>query len=146
MKAKQKNIKKTSIAEKATVPGQRLHLDLSKLTVKSETPDNVAINQDNWKVMFCKATGKKWIDFTVTNNDMVEHTCEHLNKLKAQDIPARYIYLDPAGEKNLLAKHAGSRNWAVLQPLDFDYTSQDTHSTTGLWNWHSHTCQERHMP
>jgi hypothetical protein len=56
---------------------------------------------------------------------MVEHTCEHLNKLKAQEIRAR-CNLDPTGENNLLAKHAGSCNWAVLQPFHFDYTSQDT--------------------
>jgi hypothetical protein len=46
----------------------------------------------------CKATGKKWSDFTVTKIDMVECTFEHLNKLKPDGIPVRYIHLDPTEE------------------------------------------------
>jgi hypothetical protein len=64
------------------MPGHRLYLDLSKATVKSGTSKNAAINQDNWKVMVCEATEKKWSDFTVTKSDMVERTCEHLKKLE----------------------------------------------------------------
>ena len=32
-KAKQKNVQKESVAEKDTVPGHRLYLDLSKVTI-----------------------------------------------------------------------------------------------------------------
>ena len=73
--------------QKADVPGHRLYLDLSKVTVKSGTSENVTINRDSWKVLVCKATGKKWSDFTVTKSDMVEHTCEHLHKSKTHGIP-----------------------------------------------------------
>ena len=58
--------------------------------------------------MVCEATQKKWSDFTVTKSEMVERTCEHLNKLKAHNIPVQYIQLDPAGENHKLVKHAGS--------------------------------------
>ena len=58
-KAKQKNVRKESVTEKATVLGHRLYLDLSKVTIKSGTSKIVTINQDNWKVMVCEATGKK---------------------------------------------------------------------------------------
>jgi hypothetical protein len=34
--------------------------------------------------------------------------------------------LDPSGENQKLAKHAGSSDWARLQPIDFEFTSQDT--------------------
>ena len=118
-KAKKKNVQKETVTEKASVPGHRLYLDLSKVTVKSGTSKNATINQDNWKVMVCEATGKKWSDFTVTKSDMVERTWEHLNKLKSQERPVRYVWLDPAGENHKLAKCTETSDWAVLQPLDF---------------------------
>ncbi len=90
-KSKQKNLQKESAAEKANVPGHRLYLDLSKVTVKLDTPENVTINQDNWKVLVCKATGKKWSNFTLTESDMVERTCAHLHTLKSRNIPVHYI-------------------------------------------------------
>ena len=75
-----------SVAEKVTVPEHQLYLDLSKVTVKSGTSGNVPINQDNWKVMVCEATEKKFNDFTVTKSEMVECTCTHLNMLKLRNI------------------------------------------------------------
>ena len=125
-KAKQKNVRKESAAKKATVPGHRLYLDLSKVTGKLDTPANVTINQDNWKVLVCKATGKKWSDFTQMKSDMVKRTCEHLHKLKSRNIPVQYVRFDPSGKKQKLPKRVASSNWAVLQPLDFEFTSHDT--------------------
>ena len=94
-KAKQKNVQRESVNEKTSTPGHRLYLDLSKVTVKSKgTSENTTINHDNWKVMVCEATGKKWSDFTVTKSEMVERTCEHLKKLKLDNIPVRYIQLE----------------------------------------------------
>jgi len=62
----------------------------------------------------------------VTKSDMIDCTCKHLNKPKAQNIPVWYIRFGPAGETHKLVKHAGSSDWAVLQPFDFEFTSQDT--------------------
>jgi len=77
--------------EKMTMPRHQLYLDLSKAIIKCGTSENVAINQDNWKVMVCEAIGKKWSDFTAMKSNMVEHTCGHLSKLKSGNIPVRYI-------------------------------------------------------
>ena len=101
-------------------------MDLSKVTVKSDTPENATIDQDNWKVLVCKATGKKWSNFTQTKSNMVEKRCEHLHKLKLRNIPVRYVRLDPSGENQKLAKHAASSGWAILQPFDLEFTSHDT--------------------
>ena len=90
-KAKQKNVQKESAAKTATVPGHILYLDLSKVTVKSDTPENARINQDNQKVLVCESTGKKWSNFTQIKSDMVERTCEHLHKLKSRNIPVHYV-------------------------------------------------------
>ncbi len=90
-----------------------------------DTPENATINQNNWKVLVCKATGKKWSNFTQTKSDMVERTCERLHKLKSRNIPLHYIRLDPSGKNHKLAKLAVSSNWAILQLLIFEFTSCD---------------------
>ncbi len=77
------------MAQKATVLRHHLYLDLLKVTVKSDTPESMTINCDNWKILVCKAPGKKWSDFTQTKSDMVERTCEHLHKLKTSNIVVR---------------------------------------------------------
>ena len=64
-KAKQKNVKKASFADRAMVLGQRLYLDLSKLTIKSSAPAHATSNYDKLKVLACKSTGKKWGDSSV---------------------------------------------------------------------------------
>ena len=38
----------------------------------------------------------------------------------------QYIQLDQVGKNQKLAKYAGSSDWATLQPIDFEFTSQDT--------------------
>jgi hypothetical protein len=98
-KAKQKNICKESVAQKTNVPGHMLYIELLKVGVKSRISKNVTINHDNWKVIVCKVTGKKWSDFTVTKSGMVKRTCDHLHKLKTCGIPVQYVLLDPAGER-----------------------------------------------
>ncbi len=101
--------------------GHCLYLDLSKVTVKSDTPESMTINCDNWKILVFETIGKKWSDFTQTTSDMVERTCEHLNKLKPMNITVRYIRLDPSGKNQKLAKHVACSNWAKLQALDFEF-------------------------
>jgi hypothetical protein len=125
-KAKQENVRKESVAQKTDVPGHRLYLDLSKVMIKTETAESATINRDNWKVLVCEATGKKWNDFTVTKSDMVERSCKHFHKMKTRGVPIHYVRLDLAGENHKLAKRAGSSDWAALQPIDFEFTSRDT--------------------
>ena len=118
-----KHCRKESIMPKTDIPGHKIYLDLSKVMIKTEASLDTTISRDNWKVLVCEVTGKKWSDFTVTKSEMVEHTCEHLYKMKSRGIPVCYIQLDPAGENHKLVRHAGSSEWAALQPLDFEFTS-----------------------
>ncbi len=76
-KAKQKNVHKESATQKTDVPEHRLYLDLSKVTIKTGTTENFTINHDIWKVLVCKATGKKLSNFTGTMSNMVERSFEH---------------------------------------------------------------------
>ena len=50
----------------------------------------------------------------------MEHTCEHFHKLKTWGIPVRFVRLDPEGENQKLAKHAGSSDWAMFQQSILD--------------------------
>ena len=101
------------MAKKATALGHFVYLDLSKVTVKSETPESVTINRDNWKILVCEATGKTWSDFTQMKRILVERTCEHINKLKYRSMPVGYISLDPSDKNQKPAKHAVSSDWAI---------------------------------
>jgi hypothetical protein len=127
-KARQKNVWKESVAPKLDVPGHRLYLDPSKVTVKSGTLENMTVNCDNSKVMVCKAIGKTWSDFTVTKSDMVKHTCEHLHKIKSQGIPVWYVHWTQWEKIKLLAKGTGSSDWAVVRPIDCEFTSCNTNT------------------
>jgi len=80
-----------------------------------EASDNATINCDNWKVLVCEATGKKWSDFTVTKSKTVEQMCEHLHKMKSRGIPVHYIRLDPASENHKSnLRHVTHRNTTAL--------------------------------
>jgi hypothetical protein len=133
-KAKQKNVQKELITLKADVHGHRLYLDLSKVTVKSGTSVNVTINCDNWKVLVCKATGKKWSNFTVTKSDMVERTCKHLHKLKTWGIPVRYVQLDPAGVNQNLQNSLGVVIGQCFSQLILNLQHEIPLNTTALRN------------
>ena len=125
-KAKQKNVSKTSTLEKASKPGERIYLDLSKVTVSKSDDTEFEIDNKHWKIMVDKAMGKKWSDFTNSKSGMVERTCEFLHKIKSHEILVLHIHLDPAGENLKLEKRASSFDWTPLQPLEFEFTSQDT--------------------
>eukprot|EP01082_Thalassiosira_pseudonana_P000277 g29.t1 g29 contig1:64548-67487(+) len=127
-KAKQKNTNKNrdETVEKVTVPGELVHLDLSKVTVHEDDGSEFDLNHKYWKILVDAATGKKWSHFTTTKSGMVEPTCEWLNKCKTRGLNVKAIRLDPAGENKKLEKRAQSVEWQSLQPLDFQFTSRDT--------------------
>ena len=125
-KAKQKNVMQESGSEKSTKPGERLYLDLSVVTVARDDGEEAKILRKNWKILVCKATGKKWSDFTETKSGMVERTCKFLHKMKTRGIVTRYVRLDPSGKNQALAKQAESVEWKELQPIDFEFTARDT--------------------
>ena len=97
-KAKQKNVSKESEAKKATKPGGRIYLDLSKVTVRKDDGTEFELNKKNWKTMVDEATGKKWCDFTETKSGMVERTYEFMHKMKAWGKAVEKVRLDPVGE------------------------------------------------
>ena len=125
-KAKQKFVSKEATAEKSKKPCKRVYLDLSKITVPHDDGTESKTNKKNWRIMVDEATGKKWSSFHDSKSGMVEPTCKLLNVLKSKGLPVMKIHLNPAGENVKLEKRAKSTDWAILQPINFEYTSRDT--------------------
>ena len=107
-------------------PGERIYLDLSKVVVSKLDGSESGILNKDWKIMVDEATGKKWCYFTENKSEMVESTCKLLHKMKSKGIPIKCIQLYQAGENLKLEKRASSVDWTHLQPLEFEFTSQDT--------------------
>ena len=90
-KAKQKIVVKSSESEsKATKPGKRVYLNLSKVTVAGENGVE-ELSRKNWRLIADEYTGKKWSEFSETKSGMVEPTCEFLNIMKARGVPIKSI-------------------------------------------------------
>ena len=62
---------KESTAQKAEVPGERVYLDLSKVTISKSDDKEFELANKWWKVVMDEATGKKWSDFTPNKKGMV---------------------------------------------------------------------------
>eukprot|EP01082_Thalassiosira_pseudonana_P000326 g56.t1 g56 contig1:128372-129499(+) len=92
------------VSGKVTVPGELVHLDLSKVTVHEDDGSEFDLNHKHWKILVDAATGKKWSHFTTTKSGMVEPTCEWLNKCKTRGLNVKAIRLDPAGENKKLER------------------------------------------
>jgi hypothetical protein len=128
-KAKQKALgsgkKKTSDTPELK-PGDIVHLDLSKVTAAKSDGSEVDIPRKHCEIIVDKATGKKWISFYRTKDEMVEPTCQWISKMKARGIPILAIRMDPGGENIKLEKRLESAEWQSLQPVDVQVTSRDT--------------------
>ena len=122
-KAKQKNVCKESTAPKAEVPGGRVYLDLSKVTISKSDDTEFELTKKLWKIVMDEATGKKWSDFTPTKKGIVQCTYEFMQKMKQKGIPVSKIRLEPAGENKKLENRVGCVAWAPLQPVNFEFTS-----------------------
>eukprot|EP00985_Skeletonema_marinoi_P020006 scaffold11691_cov76-Skeletonema_marinoi.AAC.1 len=125
-KAKQKNVRKKGVSQKAEKPGGRIYLDVSKVSVRRKNGGEFNLPNKWWCIMVDETTGKKYVVFTRTKNGITEPVCEWMNKMKSRGIEIRRIRVDPGGENIKLQKRTQSADWQTLQPVDFEYTSRDT--------------------
>ena len=94
-KDKQKNFCKSSQSPKVIEPGERVYLDLSKVTVSRSNGSELELKQKGWKRFVDEATRKKWCEFTQTKSVMVERTYEFHHAPKQRKITIKIIRLDP---------------------------------------------------
>ena len=113
-KARQKNVCKESTVPKADVPGGRVYLDLSMVTISKLDDTEFKLMKKLWKIIMDEATGKKWSNFTPTKKGIVQCTCEFMQKMKQKGIPVSKIRLEPAGENKKLENRVGCVTWAPL--------------------------------
>jgi hypothetical protein len=78
-KAKQCNILKEALREKATIFNRRVGHDLSK--IKALDGMEVTINKSNWHIMVDKAMGFKRSTFFETKAEIIEYMCQTIPRL-----------------------------------------------------------------
>jgi hypothetical protein len=76
-KAKQHNIPKEDLREKATIFNERVGHNLSK--IKALGGMEVTINKSNWHIMFDKAMGFKRSAFFETKAGIIEYMCQTIH-------------------------------------------------------------------
>ena len=96
-KAKQRNIPKEALEEKATIFNGRVGHDLSK--IKATEGMEVTINKSNWHMMVDKATGFKRSAFFETKDGIINYMCKMMHSKALQGHPIHILRQDNAGEK-----------------------------------------------
>ncbi len=76
-KAKQRNIPKEVLRERATIFNGRVGHDLSK--IKAPEGMEVTINKSNWHIMVDKARGLKRSTFFETKAGIIEYMCQTMH-------------------------------------------------------------------
>jgi hypothetical protein len=76
-KAKQRNIPKEALREKASIFNGRVGHNLSK--IKALEGMEVTINKSNWHIMINEATGFKKSAFSKTNAGIIEYMCQTMH-------------------------------------------------------------------
>ena len=117
---------KGSDTVKSMIACKIIYLDLLKVTVAKPDGSEFDLNQRWVKIAVDEATGKKWSNFSKTKNEMVKPMCEFLHQIKTRDNAIKIIRLDPAGDNHKLEKRRATVDWKELQPIEFEFTSQDT--------------------
>ena len=118
-KSKQKAVPKISSHVKANAPGERMHIDLSKIKKPTELK---TIGKSNWLIIVDELTKLKFSSFHETKGSIVAPICSLINKLKLNhSIITQYIRCDNAGENQTLEKVINGKDWRMA--IQFEYTA-----------------------
>ncbi len=110
-KAKQRNIPKEALGEKATIFNGRVGHDLSN--IKAPEGMEVTINKSNWHMMVDKATGFKRSAFFETKDGIINYMCKMMHSKALRGHPIRVLRQDNAGENLKLVKTAKGKDWKL---------------------------------
>ncbi len=107
-KAKQCNISKEDLREKATIFNGRVNCDLSK--IKALEGREVTINKSNWHIMVNKATRFKRSAFFETKIVIIEFMCKIMHSKDLQGHTIQVLCQGNKGENVKLVKMAKGKN------------------------------------
>jgi hypothetical protein len=110
-KAKQRNIPKGALGEKATIFNGRVGHDLSK--IKAPERMEVTINKSNWHMMVKEATGFMKSAFFETKDGIIDYMCKMMHSEALQGHPIQVLHQDNAGENVKLDKTAKGKDWKL---------------------------------
>jgi len=120
-KAKQKSMPKESSHIKAQHPGERIFIDLSKISKPNELK---AMGKQNWYMMVDEMSNLKFSSFHTTKNGIVDHTCRMLSKWRNENKVTKHIRCDNAGENKSIEKAINGSKWKMN--INFEFTARAT--------------------
>ena len=119
-KAKQKNTVKCSGHDPSKKPGERIYTDIAWI----RPAEGTTVSKPYWCIKVDERTQLKFSSFHKHKDDMVESSCELLNRWKHAGNPVKFIRCDNAGENRTLQKRANSSDWKLN--ITFEFTPRDT--------------------
>ena len=120
-KAKQKCIKRI-VTTKQKLGQRRAFLDIA--TVRKEKGMPIP-SRPNWRILVVdQEIQLKFSKFFRHKNDMVQPTCEQLNKWHQAKLGVTHLRMDNAGENKLLQQNIEGKDWKL--PIITEYTARDT--------------------
>ena len=120
-KAKQKCIKRI-VTTKQKLGQRRAFLDIATVRKKKGMP---IPSRPNWRILVVDQEIQiKISKFFRHNNDMVQPTCEQLNKWHQAKLGVTHLRMDNAGENKLLQQNIEGKDWKL--PITTEYTARDT--------------------
>ena len=126
-KAKQKAVPKESTHVKATRPGKRIYLDLSKV----KKPEGLkTMGKQNWFMMVDELSKLKKSSFHTIKNEITSQACKQFYKWKEQGKQVTFVRCDNAGENLSLEKTANGEKWRMN--ITFEFTARVTPQQNSL--------------
>ena len=126
-KARQRNVEKRSKHIIAKEAGERIFLDIASIKENNEffeVEDGKPTSKPYWRILVDERTQLKFSDFFCSKKEMIEPTCELLNKWRLSGKTVKYIRCDNAGENLSLQSRMGSTDWKF--GTEFEFTGRAT--------------------
>ena len=97
-KAHQASLPKNAPSRPATVPNERIWLDISTIKKPKNNKKIKMVYQPYWRIMVDEYSGLKFSDFFSSKHGMIEPTCEKFNIWKIHNAPVQIVRCDNGGE------------------------------------------------
>jgi hypothetical protein len=121
-KAKQRNIPKEALREKATIYNGRADHNLLKINAPEGM--EVTMNKSNWHILVDEATRFKRSTFFETKAGIIEYMCQTMHSKALQGHPIQVFCQGNAGENIKFVKTAKRKNWKL--EFEVKYTARKT--------------------
>ena len=123
-KGKQKNVNKSSEAEKATKPFQRVFLDIKSIKPPKDKEDTPFVVKKNLRVIVDEYSGCGFAEWFQKKSGMIEPTTKLFYQWQKKGFEIDFVRCDNAGENVRLEKRAKDAKWKMT--MEFEFTPRKT--------------------